>query len=97
MVPGRTAARRGRGGQPCGRLGAAWGREAALCACTRCRRACRFVLLILVCRYASPAITEEVSISYLAHIRGPHRGEELLELVLLPLLRGQDHHREVLV
>ena len=50
-----------------------------------------------MCRYASPAITEEVSISYLAHIRGPHRGEELLELVLFPLLGGQDHHREVLV
>ena len=42
---------------------------------------------------------EEVSTSILTltHIRGPHRGEELLELVLLPLLGGQDHHREVLV
>ena len=57
----------------------------------------QFACEILVCRYASPAITGEVSTSDLAYIRGPHRGEELLELVLLSLLGGQDHHREVLV
>ena len=56
----------------------------------------QFACEILVYRYASPS-QERSQLADLTHVRGPHRGEEFLELVLLPLLGGQDHHREVLV